>query len=56
MRIAWEGRDEVGRDAHDNERGDPMEDMIGEDGRSVHLVGGAGGGAVVTCAVSSHYV
>jgi hypothetical protein len=33
-----------------------MEDMIGENGRSVHLVGSTGGGAVVACAVSSHYV
>lgn len=38
MSIVWVGGDKVGRDAHNDDRGDPVEDVIGEDGWTVHLV------------------
>jgi hypothetical protein len=52
--VVREGGDEVGRDAHDDERRDPVQNVVGEDGWTVQLVGGTGGGAVVICAVPSH--
>lgn len=56
MRVVRKGGDEVGRDAHNDERGDPVQNVVGENGRTVDLARPSGAGAVVVYAVSSHVV
>jgi hypothetical protein len=54
MCVVWKGGDEVGRDAHDNDGGNPMQNVIGKNCRAMHLVGGIGSGTVVVRDVSGH--
>jgi hypothetical protein len=53
--IAPEVGDEIRRDTHDDESRDPVQNVIGEDQRTEHLVRCVGRGAVVVSSgVSSH--
>jgi hypothetical protein len=52
--IVGKGGDEIGGDAHDDEGGDPMEDVVGKNGRTMHLVRRAGGGTIVASVVRGH--